>query len=258
MIIDADCHLSSHKWDGLAILASELVDLLDRAGVDRALIWLKPPYDKNIEPENRAVYDANKAFPGRFIPFGWTNPRLGRERAGAAIRQCLEEYGFYGIKFNGAQDDYVIDDDRLALPLIEQAAKYGKPIAFHIGADFYENTHPYRLRRIAQLFPENRFIMIHMGGAGLPPLERAAIEVLQACPNVIAIGSAINEMSILRALQQAGPERVCFGSDTPFGLMHVRLAMVKALMRDFSPADQAKVLGENIARFVGISILRNA
>ena len=83
----------------------------------------------------------------------------------------------------------MIDDDRLALPLIEQAAKYGKLIAFHIGADFYENTHPYRLRRIAQLFPEDRFIMIHMGGAGLPPLDRAAVEVLQSCPNVIAIGS---------------------------------------------------------------------
>ena len=34
----------------------------------------------------------------------------------------------------------MIDDDHPAL--IEAAAAYGKPIAFHIGADFYENTHP--------------------------------------------------------------------------------------------------------------------
>ena len=102
----------------------------------------------------------------------------------------------------------MIDDDRLALPLIERAAKYGKVIAFHIGADFYENTHPYRLQRIARLFPETRFILIHLGGAGLPPLDRAAVEVLQSCPNVIAIGSGINELPILRALQQAGTERI--------------------------------------------------
>ena len=70
MIIDADCHIPSRKFDGIAILAGELVEQMDRAGVDRALIWLKPPYDKNIEPENRAVYAADKAFPGRFIPFG--------------------------------------------------------------------------------------------------------------------------------------------------------------------------------------------
>ncbi len=117
MIIDADCHISSQKWDGLAITANELVEAMDRAQVDKALIWLKPTYDKNIEPENQAVFNANRAFPGRFIPFGWTNPRLGVERAAAAIRTCFEEYNFWGIKFNGAQDDYVIDDDHLALPL---------------------------------------------------------------------------------------------------------------------------------------------
>lgn len=253
MIIDADCHISSQKWDSLAITAGELAAGMDRAGVDQALIWLKPPYDKNYEPENQAVFQANRDFPGRFIPFGWTNPRLGVERAAAAIRRCFEEYGFLGIKFNGAQDEYVIDDDHLALPLIEQAARFNKIIAFHIGADFYENTHPYRLRRIAQLFPENKFLMIHMGGAGLPSLDRAAVEVLQACPNVLAIGSAINELPVLHALLQAGPSRVCFGSDMPFGLMHVRLAMYRALLRDFSAEDQAQVLGGNIARFTGIA-----
>lgn len=252
MIIDADCHISSQKFDGIAMLAGELIEQMDRAGVDRALTWLKPPYDKNIEPENQAVYAASRAYPRRFIPFGWTNPRLGRERASRILKQCYEEYGFYGIKFNGAQDNYVIDDEQTALPLIEQACAYGKPVAFHIGSDFYENTHPYRLRRIAQLFPENRFIMIHMGGAGLPALDRAAIEVLNTCPNVIAIGSGINEPPILRALQQAGPTRVCFGSDTPFGMMHVRLAMVKALMRDFSPEDHQRVFCENISQFVGL------
>ena len=43
MIIDADCHISSHKFDSLAITADELVDHMDRAGVDKALVWLKPP-----------------------------------------------------------------------------------------------------------------------------------------------------------------------------------------------------------------------
>ena len=34
MIIDADCHISSHKFDGLAITADELVEHMDRAGSD--------------------------------------------------------------------------------------------------------------------------------------------------------------------------------------------------------------------------------
>ena len=78
----------------------------------------------------------------------------------AAIQRCYEEYGFYGVKFNGAQDDYVIDDPAI-MPFIEKAAGYGKPIAFHVGADFYETTHPYRLGRIAARLTETQFHGAH-------------------------------------------------------------------------------------------------
>ena len=56
--------------------------------------------------------------------------------------------------------------------------------------------------------------------------------------------NAVKQMA-LRAL---GAGRVCFGSDTPFGFMHVRLAMYKALLRDFSAQEQDMVLHANIAR----------
>ena len=249
MILDADCHISSHKFDGLAMTADELVEHMDRAGVDKALVWLKPPYDRDIEPENRAVYEATLKYPDRLLGFGWANPRLGREATPATIKRCFEEYGFYGIKFNGAQDDYVIDDPAI-VPFIEKAAEYGKPIAFHIGADFYENSHPYRLGRIAARLPETQFLMVHMGGAGTPPLDRAAVETAAAHPNITLIGSAIDERAILGAIHTLGPERVCYGSDMPFRLMHVVLAMYRAMLRDFDQADQAKILGGNLARLL--------
>lgn len=251
MIIDADCHISSYKFDGLAITDAELVGQMDRAGVDKALVWLKPPYDKNIEPENRAIYAASQRFPTRLLPMGWANPRMGKDFTTTTIRRCFEEYGFLGIKFNGAQDDFVIDDDAV-LPFVELAASYGKPLAFHIGSDFFENTHPYRLGKLAARFPETHFLMIHMGGAALPSLDRSAIETAERYANITIIASAIPEIPILAALQRLGPERICFGSDTPFRLMHVQLAMVKALMRDFSTADQALVLGGNLLRVLGI------
>ena len=245
-IIDADCHISSSKHDGIAITVDDLLARMERARVDQALIWLKPPYNKDIAPENRAVYQAVQAHPGKFYGFGWTNPRLGREAALKAIRQSFEEYGFYGVKFNGAQDDYVIDDAQV-MPLIEAAAGYGKVLAFHIGADFYENTHPYRLGNIAARFPETRFLMIHMGGAGTPSLERSAIETAARCPNITLIGSAIHENAIARAIRDLGPDRLCFGSDTPFRMMHVQLAMYRALLEDFDQVTCEKVLGGNLA-----------
>jgi predicted TIM-barrel fold metal-dependent hydrolase len=41
---------------------------------------------------------------------------------------------------------------------------------------------------------------------------------------------------------------VCFGSDMPFRLMHVQLAMYGAMLRDHGDADRAKILGGNMAR----------
>ncbi len=252
-IIDADCHISSHRFDALALTADDLLREMDRAGVDKALVWLKPPYNKDIAPENLAVYQAMRAHPDRLLGFGWVNPRLGAAAAQETIKRCFEEYGFYGIKFNGAQDEYVIDDPAI-LPFIEQAAAYGKPIAFHIGADFYENTHPYRLGRIAALFPQTSFLMVHMGGAGLPSLSRAAVETARQHANITLIGSAIGERAILAALAALGPDRLCFGSDMPFGLMHVQLAMYRALLRDHDAAAQRQVLGGNLARLLGLTM----
>jgi uncharacterized protein len=251
MIIDADCHISSHKFDQSAITTSELIALMDRAGIDRALVWLKPPYNKEIGPENMAVYKAVRTYPQRLIGFGWVNPLLGSHQTADEIKRCFEEFDLAGIKFNGAQDGYVIDDGRLVMPFIEQAAQYNKPIAFHIGADFYENTHPYRLGKIAARFPDTRFLMVHMGGAGIPSLERSAIETAQAFPNIHLIASNIPETAILRAIRALGADRVSFGSDTPFRLMHVQLAMIRALLDGEDDKTRAKVLGENIARVIG-------
>jgi predicted TIM-barrel fold metal-dependent hydrolase len=251
MIVDADCHISSSRFDSLAMTADDLLKEMDKAQVDKSLIWLKPPYNKDIDPENRSIYRATKNHPERFLGFGWANPRLGREHALNTIHRCFDEYGFHGIKFNGAQDDYVIDDAELCMPLIEKAAEYGKTLAFHIGGDFPENTHPYRLGKIAKAFPETSFLLIHLGGASFPALDRAAIEVAQENPNIYVIGSAVHERAILSAIRVLGTDRVCFGSDMPFFLMHARLALYRALLRDFTAEDKAKILGGNILRVVG-------
>jgi hypothetical protein len=249
MIIDADVHISPTREPGISITVDELLRRMDRAQVDKALTWLQPPYLRHIDAANRYVYAAAQQHPDRILPFGWVDPHLGLEKGRATIRQCVEEYGFYGVKMNGAQNNFYIDDPVLSLPLVEIIASTGRLIAFHIGTDAYEATHPFRLGKIAARFPDLTILMVHIGGVGFHDLSNAAIEVMAQHPNIIGIGSAVRAPAILKAVQTLGPGRVCFGSDTPFELMHVEVAKYQALLRDeISPAGVQAVMGGNIAR----------
>jgi len=72
--------------------------------------------------------------------------------------------------------------------------------------------------------------------------------------NIYVIASAVYEMAVVRAIQTLGPDRICFGSDTPFRLMHVQLAFHRAILQPFDERTRAQVLGGNIARLLGVPV----
>ena len=59
----------------------------------------------------------------------------------------------------------------------------------------------------------------------------------------------MDEQAILGAIHTLGPDRLCFGSDMPFRLMHVVLAMYGATLRDFDETDLSTlVVGQIVGR----------
>lgn len=55
MIIDADVHLSPTPERGISIKVDELLRRMDRAGVEKALAWLQPPYMRHIDDANAYI-----------------------------------------------------------------------------------------------------------------------------------------------------------------------------------------------------------
>lgn len=253
MIIDADAHISPFNASPYDICVDELLRRMDRARVDRALTWLRPPYHRDVSAGNRYVSRAARDHPDRIIGFGWADPHFGLEAMRDEADRCLDEYGFTGIKLNGAQNEFTIDDPVLVLPLIEHLAARGAVVAFHVGCDAPDATHPHRLGRIAGLFPDTRFLMVHMGGVAFHDLSDPAIDVLREHPNVTAIGSAVRPVNVLKAIRAVGPERVCFGSDAPFNLIHVEVAAYEALLADeLTPVERDRVMAGNIASLLDL------
>jgi len=254
MILDADVHISPVKGEN-RIDTEELLRRMDKAGVDKALTWLHPLYTREVEESNKYIYESTKKYPNKILGFGWADPNLGVEKAKDTVKKCIYEYGFYGVKLNGAQNSFYIDDPDISLPVIEEIAKTGKLLAFHVGADDYERTHPFRVAKIARWFPETKILVVHMGGASFNDLSKATIEFAKSHPNLILIGSAIRSISILKAIKELGSSRVCFGSDTPFELMHVEVARYRALLDgEVSKEDIDKIMAGNMIELLNLSL----
>lgn len=136
-------------------------------------------------------------------------------------------------------------------PVIEEIAKMGTILAFHVGADAPDRTHPDRVAKIARRFPEMPILMVHMGGAGQPDLGHKAIEVAQGHANTMLIGTE----PILKAIQTLGASRVCFGSDAPFASMGAEVARYNAFLDDeVTEEDRHQVMAANMARLFGLEI----
>ena len=252
-IVDADTHVSPVELPGGSITVDELLRRMDRAGVDKALTWLHPPYLRHLDEANAYIHQSAREHPERILPFGWVDPNLGIDKAKDTVRRCLDEYGFHGIKLNGSQNQFFIDDPQLSLPVVEEIAKTGKMAAFHVGVDAFERTHPFRLAKVAKAFPELKIFMVHMGGVGFHDMSQAAIEFAAECPNLYLIGSEVRTPAILRAIERLGADRVCFGSDAPFEPMHVEVAKYRALLTgEIPPEEIDNVLGGNVMRLLGL------
>lgn len=255
MIIDADTHISPIPEGGNSIFVEELLRRMEKARVDKAVSWLQPPYTREIEQFNEYVYRATKQYPDKVLGFGWADPNLGVQKAKDMVKRCVYEYNFFGIKLNGAQNSFYVDDPVLSIPVVEEIVKTGKLLAFHVGADAYEQTHPFRVGKIAERFPEQQILMVHMGGVGFADLTNAAIEIALQYPNITLIGSAVRSIPILKAIKTLGASRVCFGSDTPFELMHVEVAKYQALLHgEVSEVERQQIMAGNIIRLFRLGI----
>ncbi|NLV73109.1 MAG: amidohydrolase [Chloroflexi bacterium] len=251
MIVDADCHISAAPV-GFEIGVDELLKRMDGAGIDQAVCWPMLTYTREVAADNRAIYRGSQSYPSRIIPFGGINPRLGLSAAKSELERCIAEYGVRGVKLNGARDQYAIDDPQLAMPLIERIASAGLVLALHCGANDYERTHPLRVARISDLFPELKILLVHMGGAGMPGLYDTVIELAERYPNWYLIDSEADYRKVLQALRQLGADRVCFGSDSPFTPLRYEWGIRQVVYQDLSPSEKALVCGGNISRVLGL------
>ncbi len=200
---------------------------MDRVGIDRRVIlildWgleLGEP-ETSIENLHREILKCCRQSSGRLIGYAGIDPR--REAAVELLRRSLDDYGARGLKLHPT-GGWRLDDAR-TLDLVSLAVTREVPVLVHIGATMDilsdKNCQPEALIKLARHFPKGKFVAGH-SGFGLftvfleeksPP--RNLIFDISGWQELVGEDSALLSAN-LSSLLTTFPDRVCFGTDSPF------------------------------------------
>ena len=304
IIIDADTHVTDtnalvgecrKKYDstlnyyhGRPISAEDLLKEMKMSGVDMSLIWQNPattPYGSDLDTNYRMLLSANRyiqnaflRYPTKFIPAGWTDPKaLGVEKAKKLIHILINEFGFFIVKMNPAQNAFPMYSSDV-VECVNKIIELGGVPAFHYGADT-PFTPTEDLEKIAALHPDVPILAVHMGGggAGYVEGEETYLKTRQLglkMPNIKFMLSARRDThteSDLITYQAAGSpfkNNIFCASDAPYGRQTWNFGgydlMFRSLLNGsehtdkrleestnlFRQEDVDNYLGGNFARFV--------
>ena len=203
--------------------AKELIDQMDRSGVDRTVVFGFPWTDPDLmRRHNDYIGEAASRFPDRLLPFVCVNPRV--VQAVEEVERCLSagmrgagELAFYTEVLDSSMEE-VLD------PIASSCRNYRVPLMIHTNervGHWYPGKAEASLKVIYELiraFPDNRFILCHWGG-GLfvyELLKREAREVLSQVAYDTAASPFLYDPAIYAvAVKIVGAQRVLFGSDYP-------------------------------------------
>lgn len=245
MIVDMHMHIDDIPALGWHMSAAQCVAAMDEAGIDIAVAMTITDLPEVNPTAIELIADACAEFPGRLYAFARVHPWY-QEEAVRLLRRAVTEHGFKGLKLHPVTT-IAHPSGPDTIRLIRTAAELGVPTLFHCGDE--PMTTPLAIAPAAAAVPEGTIILGHMGGYFHVD---EAIAVAERYPNIVLETSAMPYPNkIKEAVERVGAERVIFGSDGP--VCSPVLEKEKVGMAGLDPDDEARVLGGNAARLLGVA-----
>jgi predicted TIM-barrel fold metal-dependent hydrolase len=242
----------SAMWDK-AFSASQLVGLMDEAGVEKVLVSAHTGGEWAVPYE--LVVDLVQGRPDRFLGQAGIDPRdvmAGVRRLERAVR----DYGFVGAH-SYPHWFGLPPDDRLYYPFYAKCCELDVPVQIQVGKAWQRRKinmgHPAAFDAIAVHFPDLRVIGIHIGY----PWEREMVSIAAKHPNVY-IGAdghhpadwsseLLDYLNVTwRDPMMDGREKVLWGTNYPAVDFRDGIEAVERL--GLHPETQHKLLYANVKR----------
>lgn len=249
LIIDAHCHLFSDDAALGFVRGStfdQFVQELNDCGVEKFILFTIGGLFRDFQKSNDEIAGMHRRFPDRIIPFGTTNPWYGEE-ALTEIDRCVKILGMEGFKLHPWMMGFAINSKQI-LPVMERISEYQLPVLVHSGTVPW--SEPLQIAYLASQFPKVQFIMAHMG---ITDLWKEAIDAAHRYSNIWLETAGTPTLAIKTGIKEIGPERIIFGSDSPYGgVGGCMFQMNKLKYLNLGKEAEGLIFGGNLRRVLNI------
>ena len=248
--------------------AAGLAASMARAGVDRSVVMPVATSPRQVPHVNDASARMNElgAQTG-VLSFGCMHPDFdGWKEELARVR----DLGLKGIKLHPQYQDTDFDDPRY-LRILDRCGELGLVVLTHAGLDIgmpgKDNCAPEMVARVLAQVGPVKLVLAHMGGwrqwdrvEALLPGTGVYLDTSFSLGEITPLDDGhyrpgdlplLDEAAFLRMVRRFGPDRILFGTDSPWDDQETALARLRAL--PLEPAELEAILGGNAKRLLGIA-----
>jgi predicted TIM-barrel fold metal-dependent hydrolase len=256
MIIDVNAYLGHFAFRRLRHNTSEsLLTLMDAKKIDRAVVSSASAITyRNAQSGNEDMDSEVRGHGDRLTPFAVINPTyVGWEDD---LKVCHEKFGMRGLRLYPGWHNYKLSDPR-CLELVRAAAARDLIVSIPIRVEdrrersWLVDVPDLTLDDVAGLIrtcPEARFLLLNGIGYARSPLGRADIGLPANYRIEISRLTALIENEIGQLLQSLGPDRLVFGTGTPFN--YPDPALLKVEVSTATPEQKEMILWRNAAAWL--------
>lgn len=228
------------------------VDMLlaqaEKVGVTKSVVHSVATVPQQVCSINDFIHSQVELHPDKFIGFASLHPDM--EGLSEEVDRIIS-MGLKGIKLHPDFQSFAIDEDRACR--MYEIVDGRLPFLFHTGDYRYKYSNPDIMGRVADMFPDTRFIAAHFGGWS--EWDKAA-ECLPGKKNVwVDCSSSFFQLTPERARELVylfGVDRVFFGTDYPMWTAKGELDFLKSM--NLPCEDMEKILWKNINDFLSLGL----
>lgn len=140
--------------------------------------------------------------------------------------------------------------DKRFYPYLEMAVRLSLPVQVHTENDGRSDVK--FVGRMASLFPELKFVMVHMG---MKSDNSEAIRLISNSLNIYGDTCVVSHENVITAINACGADKILFGTDAVVNGIDTferYIPLVEKIKGTFSENDNAKVMGLNALRIFNL------